>query len=107
MSEPKEPSSESNSQIGELANQNANAYWRANLRIIAGMLAVWFTVSFGFGILLVEPLNRISFFGFKLGFWWAQQGSIFVFVILIFIYVRLMHNLDRRFGVSDDDVDSS
>ena len=107
MSEPKEPSSESNSQIGELANQNANAYWRANLRIIAGMLAVWFTVSFGFGILLVEPLNRISFFGFKLGFWWAQQGSIFVFVILIFIYVRLMHNLDRRFGVSDDDVDSN
>ena len=107
MSEPKDPSSQSNSQIGELANQNANAYWRANLRIIAGMLAVWFTVSFGFGILLVEPLNRISFFGFKLGFWWAQQGSIFVFVILIFVYVRLMHNLDRRFGVSDDDVDSS
>ncbi len=82
---------------------NANAYWRANLRLIAGLLAVWFTVSFGFGILLVEPLNRIHFFGFKLGFWWAQQGSIFVFVILIFVYVRLMHNLDRRFGVSDDD----
>ncbi len=69
------------------------------------LLAVWFTVSFGFGILLVEPLNRINFFGFKLGFWWAQQGAIFVFVVLIFIYVRLMHSLDRRFGVSDDDTD--
>ena len=107
MSEPKDPSSESNSQTGELANQNATAYWRANLRVIAGLLAVWFAVSFGFGILLVEPLNRIGFFGFKLGFWWAQQGSIFVFVILIFVYVRLMHNLDRRFGVSDDEVDSN
>lgn len=77
-------------------------YWRANLRIIIGLLTVWFTVSFGFGILLVEHLNQINFFGFKLGFWWAQQGSIFVFVILIFVYIRLMHNLDRRFGVSDD-----
>lgn len=84
----------------------ANAYWRANLRIIATLLAVWFTVSFGFGILLVDQLNQISFFGFKLGFWWAQQGAIFVFVILIFVYVRMMHNLDRRFGVSDDDTKS-
>ena len=83
----------------------ASTYWRANLRIIVTLLAVWFTVSFGFGILLVEPLNRINFFGFKLGFWWAQQGAIFVFVVLIFIYVRLMHSLDRRFGVSDDDTD--
>jgi putative solute:sodium symporter small subunit len=84
---------------------DATAYWRANLRIIAGLLAVWFTVSFGFGILLVERLNQISFFGFKLGFWWAQQGAIFVFVVLIFVYVRLMRNLDRRFGVSDEDED--
>ena len=84
---------------------DATAYWRANLRIIAGLLAVWFTVSFGFGILLVERLNQISFFGFKLGFWWAQQGAIFVFVVLIFVYVRLIQNLDRRFGVSDEDED--
>jgi len=84
---------------------DATAYWRANLRIIAGLLTVWFTVSFGFGILLVERLNQISFFGFKLGFWWAQQGAIFVFVVLIFVYVRLMQNLDRRFGVSDEDED--
>ena len=72
------------------------------MRIMFALLAVWFTVSFGFGILLVEPLNKINFFGFKLGFWWAQQGSIFVFVILIGIYVVLMKRLDRRFGVSDD-----
>ena len=84
---------------------DATACWRANLRIIAGLLAVWFTVSFGFGILLVERLNQISFFGFKLGFWWAQQGAIFVFVVLIFVYVRLIQNLDRRFGVSDEDED--
>ena len=60
-------------------------------------------VSFGFGILLVEPLNRIPFFGFKLGFWWAQQGAIFVFVILIFVYSRLMKRIDRRYGVHDDE----
>jgi len=92
--------------IAEVAhNPDANAYWRANLSVIAALLAVWFTVSFGFGILLVEPLNRITLFGFKLGFWWAQQGSIFVFVVLIFVYVVLMQRIDRRFGVSDDDTD--
>lgn len=81
----------------------AAAYWRANLRLIGTLLAVWFTVSFGLGILLADWLNQFSLFGFKLGFWWAQQGSIFVFVILIFVYTRLMHRLDQRFGVSDDD----
>lgn len=80
-----------------------DAYWRANLRLIAALLGVWFAVSFGFGILLVKPLNHIDFFGFKFGFWWAQQGSIFVFVILVFVYAALMDRLDRRFGVSDDD----
>ncbi len=82
---------------------HANAYWRANLRVIAILLSVWFTVSFGFGILFVKSLNEISFFGFKFGFWWAQQGAIFVFVILIFVYVVWMERIDRRFGVSDDD----
>jgi putative solute:sodium symporter small subunit len=62
-----------------------------------------FVVSFGFGILFVEPLNRIPFFGFKLGFWWAQQGAIFVFVVLIFVYSRLMKRIDRRYGVHDDE----
>mgnify|MGYP003656694681 CR=1 FL=1 len=64
---------------------------------------IWFVVSFGFGILLVEPLNSIRLFGFKLGFWWAQQGSIYVFVVLIIVYVIWMHRIDQRFGVSDDD----
>jgi len=87
-------------------NDNAQAYWRANLTVIGILLGIWFTVSFGFGILLVEALNQIEFFGFKLGFWWAQQGSIFVFVVLIFIYVLWMHRIDQRFGVSDDDAGS-
>lgn len=80
---------------------DAPAYWRANLRLIAALLAIWFTVSFGFGIVFSDYLNQFTLFGFKLGFWWAQQGSIFVFVILIFVYSSLMQRLDRRFGVSD------
>ena len=80
-----------------------SAYWRANLRLMAWLLAIWFIVSFGFGILLVDVLNQIPFFGFKLGFWWAQQGSIYVFVVLIFVYAWRMHHIDRRFGVADDD----
>ena len=65
------------------------------------LLAVWFTVSYGFGILLVEPLNRIRLGGFQLGFWFAQQGSIYVFVLLILVYVRLMNRLDREFDVDE------
>ncbi|NCF32130.1 MAG: DUF4212 domain-containing protein [Proteobacteria bacterium] len=67
------------------------------------LLAIWFTVSFGFGILLVDQLNQIPFFGFKFGFWWAQQGSIYVFIGLIFFYTYKMKKIDRQFGVSDDD----
>jgi putative solute:sodium symporter small subunit len=67
------------------------------------LLAIWFTVSFGFGILLVDQLNQIPFFGFKFGFWWAQQGSIYVFIGLIFYYTYKMKKIDRQFGVSDDD----
>ncbi|HIF42224.1 MAG TPA: DUF4212 domain-containing protein [Planctomycetes bacterium] len=79
-------------------------YWRANLRILGCLLALWFTVSFGFGILLVEPLNsiRIPGTGFKLGFWFAQQGSIYAFVLIIFYYVRRMNRLDREHGVQED-----
>ena len=84
----------------------AHGYWRANLRLVAVLLAIWFTVSFGFGILLAEKLNEVAFFGFQLGFWWAQQGAIFVFVILIFVYAALMKRLDHRFGVDDDDAQS-
>lgn len=96
MNKPHQPADDGNS-------FDAQAYWHANLRLIATLLAVWFTVSFGFGIVLAEPLNRFTLFGFKLGFWWAQQGSIFVFVVLIFVYSALMARLDRRFGVSDDE----
>lgn len=70
---------------------------------MATLLAIWFAVSYGFGILLAEPLNRVRVGGFKLGFWFAQQGSIYVFVILIFVYVRLMHRLDREFDVDERD----
>jgi putative solute:sodium symporter small subunit len=79
-------------------------YWRTNLRYVSILLSVWFAVSYGCGILLVEPLNtvRLPGTGFKLGFWFAQQGSIYVFVALIFIYVRLMNRLERRLGVSEE-----
>ncbi len=79
------------------------AYWRRNLRYLGFLLAVWFVVSYGFGILLAEPLNRFTLpgTGFPLGFWWAQQGSIYVFVLLIFVYVVLMNRLDRAFDVDE------
>ncbi len=82
----------------------AREYWRANIKLMSILLVIWFTVSFGFGILLVDPLNQIPFFGFKTGFWWAQQGSIYVFIILIFVYARRMKRLDREYGVGDDEV---
>ena len=87
-------------------DSNHAAYWRANIRLMCVLLVIWFTVSFGFGILIVEPLNKISLFGFKLGFWWAHQGSIYVFVALIFAYAFFMRRLDRRFGVADDESDT-
>ncbi len=76
-------------------------YWRINLKYLVVLLGVWFVVSYGFGILLVQPLNTITVFGFPLGFWFAQQGSIYVFVVLIFIYVWLMNRLDKRFDVEE------
>ena len=78
-----------------------SAFWRANLRLMARLLAVWFLVSFGCGILWVEPLNAIRVGGFQLGFWFAQQGSIYVFVALIFIYVWQMNKLDREYDVDE------
>ena len=72
-------------------------YWKTNLKYLLVLLLIWFTVSFGFGILLVEQLNKIRFGGFKLGFWFAQQGAIYVFVILIFVYIYLMNRLDKKF----------
>ncbi len=84
-------------------DEHAKAYWKENLRLLVVLLIIWFAVSFGFGILLVEPLNSIPLFGFKLGFWFAQQGSIYVFVALIFVYVAKMKKLDRKYDVQEDD----
>jgi putative solute:sodium symporter small subunit len=78
--------------------QKHKKYWKKNLKYLSILLSIWFLVSFVFGILLVDQLNVIKFGGFKLGFWFAQQGSIFVFVILIFVYIKLMNNLDKEFG---------
>jgi putative solute:sodium symporter small subunit len=78
------------------------AYWKANIRLVFGCLVVWFIVSYGFGIILAEPLNAISLGGYKLGFWFAQQGSIYTFVILIFFYAWRMNKLDKQFNVHED-----
>lgn len=84
-------------------SQRERAYWRRNLRLVGVLLAIWFAVSYGAGILLVEPLNafRLPGTGFPLGFWFAQQGSILVFVVLIFVYVRMMNRLDVEFDVDE------
>tara|TARA_B100001093_G_scaffold450775_1_gene457787 strand:+ start:1190 stop:1432 length:243 start_codon:yes stop_codon:yes gene_type:complete len=79
-----------------MAKISKQKYWRKNLKYLVILLLIWFTVSFGFGILLVEELNQIKIGGFKLGFWFAQQGSIYVFVVLIFIYIYLMNKLDKK-----------
>ena len=79
-------------------------YWKANLRVLLPLLVLWFVVSYGAGILFVEPLNqlRVPFTECPLGFWFAQQGSIFTFILIIYAYVRLMNRLDRELGVQED-----
>lgn len=84
--------------------QERHAYWQTNIKYLLILLSIWFAVSFGAGILLVDVLNRVTLpgSGFKLGFWFAQQGSIYTFVILIAVYVWLMNKLDKRFNVQED-----
>ena len=77
----------------------AKKYWKENLKYLLILLSVWFTVSFGFGILLIDELNQFKIGGFKLGFWFAQQGSIYVFVLLIFIYILLTNRLDKKYNL--------
>jgi putative solute:sodium symporter small subunit len=72
-------------------------YWRSNLKILSILLSIWFIVSFGFGIIWSDYLDQFQIGGFKLGFWFAQQGSIYFFVFLIFIYIYLMNRLDKRY----------
>ena len=79
----------------------ANAYWRANLKLLGVLLAIWFLVSFGAGILFRPFLDQWMIGGYPLGFWFAQQGSIYCFVALIFVYVFAMRRIDRKFGVED------
>lgn len=86
-----------------MSNKDLDTYWKLNLRYLAILISIWFLVSYVFGILLADELNTFRLGGFKLGFWFAQQGSIYVFVILIFVYVYLMNRLDTRFGVREDD----
>ena len=81
---------------------NAKYYWKVNLRYLSVLLGIWFIVSFGAGIIFRESLDSIQIAGFTLGFWFAQQGAIYVFVILIFVYVRLMNNLDKKYGFDRD-----
>ena len=80
-------------------------YWRANLKILIILLSIWFMVSFGFGIIFSDFLDQYQISGFKLGFWFAQQGSIYLFVVLIFIYVHLMNKLDKKYKDHNDEED--
>ncbi len=84
-----------------LSEMHRRAYWRKNLIIVTALLSVWFLVSFVLSIVFVDALNEIRMGGFRLGFWMAQQGSLYVFVILIFVYVWLMNRLDREYGVEE------
>ena len=84
-----------------MSSKNKKKYWKKNLKYLAILLSIWFLVSFVFGILLVDELNTIRLGGFKLGFWFAQQGAIYVFVILIFVYIKLMNKLDNEFGFNE------
>jgi len=77
------------------------AYWKENIRYVLILLAIWFLVSYGAGIMFKDALDEIKIGGFKLGFWFAQQGSMYVFVILIFVYVRLMNKLDKKYGFDE------
>jgi putative solute:sodium symporter small subunit len=79
-----------------------NAYWKENIRIVLSLLSVWFLVSFGMSILFVDYLDNFRFFGFKLGFWMAQQGAIYFFVVIIFVYVYKMKKLDRKYDVDEN-----
>ena len=83
-----------------MKSKKSKDYWMKNLKYLIILLTIWFTVSFGFGVILVDQLNTFQFFGFKLGFWFAQQGSIYVFVVLIFVYIYLMNRLDKNFRSS-------
>ena len=86
-----------------MSEKDSGAYWRANIRLMLMLLSIWFTVSFLAGIVFVDFLDQFRLFGYKLGFWFSQQGSIYFFVILIFVYTWRMNILDKKFGVEEED----
>ena len=88
--------------MSQLTEEQAKEYWRRNVSLMIRCLVVWFVVSYGCGILLVDVLNQVQIGGYKLGFWFAQQGSIYVFVALIFYYAHKMGQLDREFNVEEE-----
>ena len=83
-----------------MKNKN-QSYWKSNLKVVLSLLSLWFIASYGFGIIFSNFLDQIKIGGFKLGFWFAQQGSIYGFVILIFIYVIAMHRLEKKIGIKE------
>ena len=85
-----------------MVEKSREEYWRRNVKLVTQCLIVWFVCSFGFGIILVHPLNTIMIGGYKLGFWFAQQGSMYIFVALIFFYSSRMGKLDKEFGVEEE-----
>ena len=85
------------------SSKNVDRYWKKNIQIVLILMLIWFLASFGFGIIFVNELDEISFFGFKLGFWFAQQGSILIFVAIIFVYIKMMKNLDKEFKKNPND----
>lgn len=84
-----------------MSNNHLQNYWKKNLQYLVILLAVWFLCSYGAGIIFKDALNSVKIGGFKLGFWFAQQGSIYIFIIIIFLYVYLMNNLDKEFDVDE------
>lgn len=85
-----------------MSDKNLKEYWQKNVRLLGILLVVWFVASYGFGILFAEQLNTIQIGGFKLGFWFAQQGAIYVFIALIFVYVNRMNKLDKEYDVHEE-----
>jgi|TARA_B110000259_G_C13892887_1_gene353677 putative solute:sodium symporter small subunit len=86
----------------KMSEKNNHAYWQANLRLMLVLLVIWFSVSFLAGIIFVDFLNQFRLYGYKLGFWFSQQGAIYFFVLLIFVYAWRMNVLDKKFGVSEE-----
>lgn len=93
--------------MNQALNHHRSSYWKKNLQYLSVLLTIWFVISYGFGILFVDDLDTIRIGGFQLGFWFAQQGAIYVFVVLIFVYVRLMEGLDKAYKMNEKDAEDS